>query len=66
MNVAMRLYSTEYQGNKSENKIGEFLEVCSRQPFKKDCINKHGHREFTFVDGSQIIFTSDNVQVSLF
>jgi hypothetical protein len=64
MNQAMNLYSSHWDKTKKTEADRETLKsvcTCLAEEFEaQDGIG------FKFGDGSQLIFTSDNVQVSLF
>lgn len=60
----MQIYDKHFHNNKSENRLGE----CERWAIKvcKDYTLKDGEKMYKFDDNSKLIFTYDNVQVTLF
>lgn len=66
MNIAMTLYSKHFQGNKSETKLEEFEDYIEGNISAYLVFLPNGHKQYSFSDKSKLIFTHDNVQVSLF
>ena len=66
MNIAMTLYSKHFYANRSESRINDLKElILNRNDYKLKLLPTN-EEEFTFNDNSKLIFTWDNVQVSLF
>lgn len=63
MNIAMTLYSKHWHGNKNQNK-DDFEKIAFDKC--KRSYERNGEQVYTFEDSSNLIFTYDNVQVSLF
>lgn len=64
MNIAMTLYSKYFHGNKSDNRLGQTEIMAIKEC--NDHFMQHGNKVYKFSDNSELIFTYDNVQVSLF
>lgn len=64
MNTAMTLYDKHFHDNKSENKINELFEEAIKLEYIRT--DKPQGIHLMFKDKSQLIFTHDNVQVTLF
>jgi hypothetical protein len=64
MNIAMTIYSKYFHDNKSENRLGQTEIIAIKEC--KDHFLQHGNKVYKFIDNSQLIFTYDNIQVSLF
>ena len=64
MNQAMTIYSKYFHSNKSANKLGETESMAIREC--EDYVIKNGEKVYKFDDNSELIFTRDNVQVTLF
>ena len=65
MNTAMTLYTELFANSRCPNRI----DTIKTAAFPKAVMtqdNAMGHMHYIFKDGSRLIFTSDNVQVSLF
>lgn len=66
MNIAMTLYSTHFHGKPLEIGTEELkASILIRDDFKS-VILPNKDEQVTFADRSKLIFTSDNVQVTLF
>ncbi|HWI50116.1 MAG TPA: hypothetical protein VNU45_18045 [Rummeliibacillus sp.] len=65
MNIAMTLYSELYTDSKCPNRL-DTLKTAAYPKAVMTQDNALGHMHYIFKDGSRLIFTSDNVQVSLF
>lgn len=66
MNTAMKLYDAHFYGKQVEQGIDQLKgEILKRDDFTSK-IMPNGYERVTFLDDSILIFTHDNVQVSLF
>ncbi len=66
MNIAMTLYKQHYYGNLHNTRIDELKGIILMRNDFKSKIMTNGDERVTFIDKSTLIFTCDNVQVSLF
>lgn len=69
MNTAMKLYSEHFHGQEiQKGKEALLAAILIRNDFKSEraANRNNGHEKVTFDDNSKLIFTHDNVQVSLF
>lgn len=64
MNTAMTIYDKYFDSNKSENRLGQTESMAIRDC--KDHYMEKNDKVYKFYDGSTLVFTYDNVQVSLF
>lgn len=60
----MTIYSKYFHSNKSVNKLCETESMAVREC--KDYVKKNGEKVYKFDNNSELIFTRDNVQVTLF
>lgn len=66
MNIAMTLYQNHFYKNFSDNRINELKELILEKTDYKLKLLPTNEEQFTFSDNSKLIFTWDNVQVTLF
>lgn len=66
MNQAMKLYDKHFHGNSSDNRINEFKAILLKRNDYTLKLLPTNEEQFTFPDNSKLIFTWDNVQVTLF
>ncbi len=64
MNAAMTIYDKHFHSNKSENRLGE-TEIMAIKDCKDHFVQSND-KVYKFHDGSLLVFTYDNVRVSLF
>lgn len=66
MNRAMSLYDAHFHGKPLEIGMDELKgEILKRDDFTSKIL-PNGYEQVTFSDNSKLIFTHDNVQVTLF
>lgn len=64
MNIAMTIYDKYFHSNKCENRLGQTEIMAIKEC--KDHFMERNNKVYKFQDGSRLIFTYDNVQVTLF